>query len=100
MELGVLGASLNADALRKISISEVAFYRPKQVLKRNSIVNSQLSTQHVPSTNPVLSTFSIICLCVYVCVCVSALECGCSRGQEEGIRFHGAGVIEGCESPV
>lgn len=32
--------SPNAGALRKIITSEVAFYMPKQVLKRNSVVNS------------------------------------------------------------
>lgn len=63
-------------------------------------MNSQLSIQQAPSTSPVLSTFSIMYLCVYVCVRVSALECRYSRGQEEGIRFLGAGVTEGCESPV
>lgn len=36
---------------------------------------------------------------MYVCVHVSALECGCSRGQEEGVRFLRAGVAEGCGSP-
>lgn len=76
MEPGVLGEprpSLNAGALRKIITGEVAFYRPKQVLKKNSVVNSQLSTQQAPNTSPVLPTFSIIYLsmCVCVCACVS-----------------------------